>query len=248
MYKTIIIDDEEQSRNILREEIRLYCTNLCIAAEANSVQTAVEAIRTFQPDLVFLDIQLTDGTGFTILQQLDKIDFHIIFVTAYNQYGIEALKANATDYILKPIDKEELTEAVQKAEKSMTQKELQNNLAALIQKSIPSTPTTPKKIALSTAEGIHLYQAEEIIRCQSEGNYSTFYFNNGEKLLVAKTMKEIEKTLLIHQFERIHQSHIVNLNHIKRYISKDGGSIVLSDGTELPVAQRKKTRLLSLIK
>ena len=244
--RVLIIDDEEQSRVILRDELEANFPGLKIVGEAHNVESAISAISLLQPDLVLLDVQLTDGTCFTVLQSLEKVDFHIIFITAYDQYAIKAFRANAVDYLLKPIDQDELIEAVTIAEDLIKKDKLRINLQSLLNTAF--TPTKKNRIKLSTAEGIHLIDPAEIIRCKAEGNYTTFHLDSGEKLLISKTLKEVEKLLEGFHFERIHQSHIINFNLIKKYINRDGGHLVMIDGSEIPISQRKKSRLLSLLK
>ena len=244
MMKTIIIDDENHARIALKQEIEFNCPQLQIVAEANNVKTGIEVIHTHQPDLVFLDIQLTDGLGFDILDQVKHLKFKVIFTTAYSEYALKAIKFSALDYLLKPIDGEELREAIQRLKQS-TQESFDLQIQNFFKNQQLQNPH--KRIAFNTAEGIHLYELQNIIRCTSEGNYTHFYFSNGKKLLIAKTLKEAEELLCSYNFERIHKSHIINLDHMVSYFNKDNGYVVMSDKSEITVSQRKKPKLLALL-
>ncbi|MBK8566452.1 MAG: response regulator transcription factor [Saprospiraceae bacterium] len=243
MFKAILIDDEPNARATLRQEIDLHCPEIQIISEAGSVAEGVAVLQR-QPaiDLLFLDIQLTDGSGFDILEQVDYQVFKTIFTTAYSDYALKAIKFQPLDYLLKPIDAEELREAVNKALQTQ-QASFNQQMRQFIQQYKVAT-ATPERIALATADGIHLFSTKSIIRLASEGNYTTVYFENGKKLLLAKTLKDMEESLAMHSFERIHKSHLVNLDHVQSYVNRFGGEVVMSDGSELPVAQRKKSTLL----
>lgn len=246
MIKSILIDDEPNARATLRQELDLHCPEIKIVGEAASVQEAVQLFKS-QPDLqlLFLDIQLTDGSGFDILEQVDYQQFKTIFTTAYSDYALKAIKFSPLDYLLKPIDAEELRAAVDKA--LQTQQASFNQQMSLFIQLYRSATALPERIALATADGIHLFPVKSIVRLTSEGNYSTVFFENGKKLMLAKTLKELEENLARYRFERIHKSHLVNLDHVQSYVNRFGGEVVMSDGTELPVAQRKKAYLLQVL-
>ncbi len=240
--KVLIIEDEEQSISALRSEIAMNCPNLEIVGEAKTVSEGILMIETLQPELIFLDIQLSDGIGFDVLSHFqNKVDFKVIFTTAYSQYAIKAIKFSALDYLLKPIDAEELKKAVEKAFKSS-----QNELATKIETLIRNHSETParKKIVLPTSEGVSVFEVENILKCSAESNYTCIYFTNGKKMLFSKTLKEFEELLCNSGFERIHNSHIINLNHLSSFVNKDGGYVILSDKSTLPVSQRKKINLM----
>lgn len=245
MINAIIIDDEPAARASLALEIKLHCPNIRIIAEAGSVMESIEVIQANkQAGLLFLDIQLSDGSGFEILQNIDFQDYKIIFTTAYSEYALRAIKFSPLDYLLKPIDAEELTKAVDKALQSR-QSEFSEQLRRLMQQMNASQP--PPRIALATSDGIHLYFVKNIVRCASDGNYTTVFFDDGTKLLIAKTLKDLETLLEPYPFERIHKSHLVNLDHLRRYYNRFSGEVEMSDGSILPVAQRKKAQLLDLL-
>lgn len=239
--KTILIEDEEQSISALLTDLKKHCPEVTVIGTAGSVSEGIELIQKVNPDLVFLDVQLSDGLGFDILETYKSNDFKVIFTTAYSQYAIKAIKFSALDYLLKPINKDELKQAVNKAmhtDKDENQSKMEN----FIKNQNLLNPN--KRIALQTSQGIFLHELQTIIRCHSEGNYTTIHFTNDKRLLIAKPLKEFEELLSIYGFERIHHSHIINLNHLGSYLNKDGGYVVLSDNTTLPVSSRKKAQLL----
>jgi two-component system LytT family response regulator len=244
MIRALIIEDEQQARAALRYELANNCPTVHILGEASDVRSGIEAIQEHRPDLIFLDIQLTDGLGFQVLEQTQDIPYRIIFTTAFSDYALKAIKFSALDYLLKPVDGEELRLAVEKTgqhQHANYQKQLDNFLSHQKKENIQ------KRIALTTSEGIHLYELKHIVRCSSEGNYTRFFFADGKKLMIAKTLKELEDLLCQYNFERIHKSHIINLDHLVSYINKDNGYVLLSDQSTIAIAQRKKAKLLSIL-
>jgi len=243
--KTLIIEDEAQAISALKAEIAAHCPEIEILGTAGSISEGVDKIRILQPQLIFLDIQLSDGLGFEILNSYKDHDFRIIFTTAYSQYAIKAIRFSALDYLLKPIDSQELIDAVQKAAKSSKSLEI-----GKMENFIQNRHEDPirKKVAFQTSEGISIFEISTIIRCSSESNYTGVYFDNGKKILFSKTLKEFEDLLCSNGFERIHHSHLINLNHMTQFVNKDGGYVVLSDRSTLPVSQRKKAALLEVLK
>lgn len=245
VMKVLIIEDEEQSISALRSEIALNCPNIEIVGVAKTVSEGILMIESLQPELIFLDIQLSDGIGFDILTHFqDKIDFKVIFTTAYSQYAIKAIKFSALDYLLKPIDAEELKTAVDKAFKA-PQDELTTKIETLIRNQVESPAR--KKIVLATSDGVSVFEVDSILKCSAESNYTCVYFTNGKKMLFSKTLKEFEELLCNSGFERIHNSHIINLNHLSSFVNKDGGYVILSDKSTLPVSQRKKINLMTAL-
>ena len=239
MIRTIIIDDEDRGRRTLTTQISKYCPDLEIVGEANGVESGLEVIRNHKPDVVFLDIQMQDGTGFDLLQQIPKVNFAVIFATAYDQYAVQAFKFSATDYLLKPIDPDQLIKAVDKLKTELESQNLNKKLEALI-----SNKNNFEKIALPTFDGIILVKIREIIRCQSESNYTTLFLPKGEKIVVTKTLKDFDEMLSPIGFFRIHQSHLINMAFVNKYIKGDGGAVKMEDGTTLEVARRRKDTFL----
>ena len=244
--RAVIIDDEKQARNALASDIRVFCPEIVIVAEADSVKSGIKTITEQKPDLVFLDVEMTDGTGFDILEMLKPIDFHVVFTTAYDTHAVKAFKFSAVDYLLKPIDLEELIAAVKKISTISNHKALQMSLTALIENT-KHAPKELQKIVINSSDGHYIFSVHEIIRFEADRNYTKVIIENEKPLLVAKTLKHFEDLLKGQKFERVHQSHIVNVRNIKKYISKDGGYVVMSNSDNVPVAQRKKTELLELL-
>lgn len=225
-----------------------YCPNVIISGEAEGVQTGIKQIRQFKPDVIFLDIQMQDGSGFRLLESFDQVNFEIIFTTAFDQYAIKAIKYSALDYLLKPIIPEELIDAVKKVEDRKIAKNanINQNIDVLLD-NIKNKNSDSKKIVLTTAEKIHVIHVSEILRCESDNYYTNFFFTDGTKLLVSKTLKENEKMLKDHNFIRPHKSHLINVAYIKGYMKNDGGYILMSDNSKVPVSRRRKELIIETI-
>ncbi|HEY8399674.1 MAG TPA: response regulator [Cytophagaceae bacterium] len=242
MRKAIIIDDEKKSRITLRNQLEKYCENIQIIAEADSVQSGINEITRHNPEVVFLDIQMPDGTGFDLLNSFNEINFKIIFITAYDQFAVKAFKFSAVDYLLKPVDPDQLVAAVKKLEKMDELTEMTSKLRLLMENKL-----NIKKIALPTFEGIKLAKIDEIIRCEADSNYTTIYITNNRKIVVTRTLKEYEELLSGFDFVRIHKSHLINLRFVDKYVSGDGGYVIMEDGSQVEVARRRKDVLLNLL-
>jgi len=247
----VLVDDDAHLRKGMKAMLELYASEFQIVGEAENVHDAIAVISNQNPQVVFLDIQLSEGTGFDILEKLTelhgKISFQVVFITAHEQYAIKAFRFSALDFLLKPVDPEELQKVVAKIQATLQKHENFEHIELLLE-NIRKKADNFKRIALSTAEGIHLFNINEILRCESEDNYTKFYFVNGKSILISKTLKEYEELLGGQGFERIHQSHLINLAFLKSYIRKDGGYVVMSDGSHLPISQRKKERLQEILK
>lgn len=246
MIKAIIIEDEKMSRETLRRLLEKYCPTVEVVAEADGYRKGIEEIRKFSPDVIFLDIQMPDGSGFRLLEELDEIDFEIIFTTAFDQFAIKAIKYSALDYLLKPIIPQDLAEAITRVEKKKAEKTRKKNLEVIPQGAAMNDERS-QKIVLSTSEMIHVISVDDIIRCESDNYYTYFYFVDGRKLLVSKTLKENEELLSQYDFIRPHKSHLINIKYIKSYVRQDGGHILMSDGTRIPVSRRKKDKMMEII-
>lgn len=242
--RAVVVDDEAQSRVSLIGDLAEVCPDVEIVGEAHNAASAITTIRALRPDAVFLDVQLGDGTGFSVLEALRDLDFKVIFTTAYNEFAIKAFRFSASDYLLKPIDVDELSAAVGKVRSIATSDQAQL-LTALLENM--QRPGTPGKVVLKAQEGIHIVPADEVLRCESDGNYCKVFMVNAPTLLLAKTMKELENQLGGSGFERSHHSHLVNLAHVRQYVPRDGGYLLLSDGCTIPVAQRKRAQVLKAI-
>ncbi|RDK88671.1 LytR/AlgR family response regulator transcription factor [Marinirhabdus gelatinilytica] len=251
MISAVLVDDDKNLRNGMKKLLARFAPSISIVGEADSVATGVAVIQRSQPQVVFLDIQLNDGTGFDILEKVaaanQTISSNIVFITAHEQYAIKAFRFSALDFLLKPVDPEELQKVIEKI-KSVVQKKSDFSHIDLLLENIRKNVDNFKRIALSTSDGIHLFDISNIIRCESEDNYTKFYIEDHKPVLISKTLKEYEELLGEHNFERIHQSHLINLNYLKSYIKKDGGYVVMADGSRLPISQRKRERLQTILK
>lgn len=238
MIRAIIIDDIAEARAVLKSDLENYCPSIEVVGEAEGVVTGAKCINELKPDLVFLDIQMKDGSGFDLLEILPIKNFKLIFTTASDEYALKAFKFSAVDYLLKPIDPDELMEAVNRVE----HQEKASDRISLLKENL----NHPKRIALNTLDKIHIVQVAEIVRCESSVNYTMFYFTDDTKLLVTKTLKEFDQLLSDHDFIRVHQSHLINVKFIKGFTKSDG-YIFLKDGTKIPVSTRKKQVLMDMI-
>lgn len=244
MIKTIIIDDEMASREALAGLVRKYCPEIEVVAMADSVKTGIAAIEKHEPELIFLDVEMPFANGFDLLNSINNIDFEVIFTTAYDQYALKAIKFSALDYLLKPIDSEDLIEAVTKISKTKKRSSsVESGIHTLIQ-NLKTDVDGNKKIALPTLEGLEFVKLQDIIRCSATGNYTEFYLINDNKFISSKTLKQFEDILEDYNFFRAHHSHLINLDHIKKYYKGDGGHVVMTDGSVVTISKRKKPEFL----
>jgi two-component system, LytTR family, response regulator len=246
MIKAIIIDDEKTSRETLQGLLRRYCKNVEVIGEADGFRSGMEVIKKNKPDVIFLDIQMPDGSGFKLLEEIGNIDFEVIFSTAYDQFAIKAIKYSALDYLLKPINPEDLITAVEKLETKISKGKDDTGVKFLLD-SMKSHPSDKKKIVLSTSEGMHIVDIDNIIRCESEDYYTKFFLKEGKVIMVSKTLKENEELLAEHNFIRPHKSHLINLKYVKSFLRIDGGSIVMTDGSNVPVSRRKREQIVDIL-
>ncbi len=239
MLKAVVVDDETKAREALIAMLGLYCPSVKIVGQAWNVQSAFDLITQTQPDVVFLDIQMPDGIGFELLSRFQHVFFKFIIVTAYQEHAIRAFKFSAIDFILKPIDPTELEQAVEKLAETIKEQEQNLKLSAFAS-NIKDENRQSQKVLLKTNDSIEVVELGSIIRCESQNNYTLFFFNNRPKLLVSKTLKEFEVLLTGSGFLRTHQSHLVNVNYISNYIKQPDTHLILKDGTKIPVAVRKR--------
>ena len=239
MIRTVVIEDEEHSRKMLMAMLHEHCQAIHVVADADSVRTGLTAITEQRPELVFLDIELQSETSFEILERLPEINFELIFTTAFDHYALKAIKFCAIDYLLKPIDLNELQIAVAKAEKRVNREYLNKNLEVLLN-NIKSGSQSNHRIALSTLEGLLFVNVSEIIYCESSGPYTHFIFKQADKIITSKHLKEYEDLLSGYNFFRIHKSYLVNLQEIKKYIRGEGGHLIMSNGDSLNVSKQRK--------
>lgn len=236
----VIIDDEVNVREGLYSIIKKYCANVTVLGLANSADQGKELIKDTNPDLIFLDVQMSGKSGFDMLTEMESVDFDVIFVTSFDKYALKAIKYSALDYLLKPINIADLQMAVSKYDKDK-----KNNVSILLENL--NNPLGSQKIVIKHSGGIRYAYDAEIIRCQADGNYSTAYFQDGSELLVAKTLKDFEELMPMSHFLRVHQSHLINTRFVKAYIKGRGGSIEMNTGDIIPVARSRKKQILDML-
>ncbi len=244
MIKAIIVDDELGARESLSKMIEKNCKQLEIVAKADSMLAAFEAITNKQPNLVFLDIEMPNGNAFDLLEKFKEINFNIIFTTAYDHYAIKAIKFSAVDYILKPIDPEELVEAVKRFEKQQQNQPhvLDKQFKTLLSNVRPENKL--KKVGIPDGDGLIFINLSDIIRCESDGNYTFFILTSGKKIIASRTLGEYEQMFTEDNFFRVHRSHLINLQHVKKYIKGEGGYVIMSDDSQVEVSRRNKNEFL----
>jgi two-component system, LytTR family, response regulator len=246
MNKAIIIDDELHCIETLIEKIKIYCPSIEVINSFTKPQLAIDYLATEKPDIVFLDIEMPAINGFSLLEKLKDITFKIVFTTAYDQYAIKAIKFSAFDYLLKPIDKDDLILVADRIQVNTKKSSIESQIDVLLQQ-IKNTNTEQMKISIHTSEGIIFPLLRDIIRIESSSNYSIFYFENGKKSIVTKTLKEFEEILTKHDFFRIHNSHLINLSKIKEYHKVDGGTVELENGERIEVSRRRKDEFIQIL-
>lgn len=244
VLRTIIIDDEAPVRESLRKMLHDHCPGVKVIAEADGVQSGAEAIFSHHPDLILLDIKMNDGTGFDLLKAIEPAECKVIFITAYNEYAIKAFRFSALDYLLKPVDSDELKEAVERAEK-FVQKEMKTQLDTLVN-NLQTEDQAKKKIILRTFDNIHLVRMTDITCCESDSKYTSVYLQSGDKVVVSQSLKYYQDLLGDHGFYRVHKSFLINLEHVQRFEKGEGGFIILGNDLKVPVASRKRDELLEL--
>lgn len=240
--KVLVVDDEKNAREAIVTLLKLYFPEDTIIYQAESVHTAVDAIYKIVPDLLLLDIQLKDGSGFDILRKLEVISIPVIFITAYEEFAIQAFKFSALDYLLKPIDPDELQQAVLKAKQQIEKERIADRLEVFTQhfKEVESK----RRMVLKTADAIFFIQLEDIIYCQAEGAYTRFFLANEKPILVSRSLGEYEEMINSRHFIRVHQSFLVNMNRVIRYEKGDGGNLIVYREQSIPVSTRKKEAVL----
>ncbi|WP_298549991.1 LytTR family DNA-binding domain-containing protein [uncultured Algibacter sp.] len=240
---SIIVEDEETSREILKNYLKKYCPNVTVLGEAANVEEALVLIRNNNLDLVFLDVEMPYGNAFDLLDKVGDINFETIFVTAYNHYAIDALNAHASYYLMKPISIDELIKAVDYVTEIKTKEDaLQDQIL------VPKTNNIEGKITIPQLDGFAILNTTDILYCKADDNYTEIYLNNSKKKVVSKTLKYFEEALVNSGFARVHKSYLVNVNEVVKYIKGKGGSVMLSNGKQVMVSASKKSQLLSYFK
>ena len=241
----LLIEDEENARTLFKSMLREIAPHIQVIGEAISVSEGIRKIKKAKPQLLFLDVELADGTAFDLLRQIQNLQSQIIFITAYNHYALEAIRFAAIDYLLKPLNLTDLRRAVSRV------KPLQENRSVVAQMKVLldnfQTPKESRKMAIPTKEKIYFVEVDQIIRCESGGNYTWIYLKNGKKILSTHLLKEYEMMLGEESFFRIHHKHLINLDYIREYTRGEGGVVTLSNGERVEVSRRKKTAFLAVL-
>ncbi len=245
-YSAVIAEDELRSRDFLKSLVTEFCPQVEVVGSAASIDEAVPMINDLRPDILFLDIEMHNGTGFDILQQVEYRGFHVIFTTAYDQYAVKAIKFSALDYLLKPIDVEELQQAVKKAVEQLESKAPAQPLDILLQNLVKTT-SHDMTISLSTSEGMEFVPIAEITRLEASGPYTYFFLKDKRKIMVSRNLKEYELLLSDHDFFRLHNSYMVNLREVRKVLRTDGGYAVMNDESQIAISPKKKDEFLQLL-
>jgi len=243
MIRTVLVDDEIDSIRVLQKLLESFCPQVAIVGTANGVETALQVIRETDPDLVFLDIEMAQGNAFDLLNQLQPLSFQFIFVTAFDDYAIRAFKYSAVDYLLKPVDIDDLRSAISRVQERPLEKDLTQKMRTLLEH-MGSLQMSQQKMAIPTITGLMFVPVQEILRFEAKGNYTTIVMANNDTILATKTIKDYEEALPEAIFYRIHNSHIINLSRIREYQKGRGGSVVMEDGTVIEVASRRREEFL----
>jgi two-component system LytT family response regulator len=244
--KVLVVDNEKNIREGVVELIHDFCEDVTEIHQANGVQSGLSKIEDLKPDVVFLDVELDDGTGMDLLSKLHQINFHLIFITAHNKYAIDAFKFSAIDFLLKPIDPQELINAFKKVKQQHKNKHLSNQLQVM-QDSLNKMASLDKKIVLKDSSSIYFINVNDIIRCESSGQYTEFYIEDSKRIVISKSLKEYESLLEPYGFIRPHHSHLININKILRFDKVNGGNLIMETLEEIPVSHRKKAHILQFL-
>ena len=245
MIRAILIDDESNSLEMMEWLLKTYCPQVIVEAMCDSGEKGIEAIRQYKPDLVFLDIEMPHMNGFDMLEQFDKLFFDVVFCTAYDQFAIKAFRYSALNYLLKPVDPDDLKETIRRLEekKSSPSKEQIDLLLQHIRQ--PASPAV-QRIALTTGDGLIFVETSDILYCQAESNYTNVVLVGGKKILVSKVLKDIDETLSGNDFYRVHNSYLINLNHIQKFVRGEGGYIIMDDGANIGISRSRRQEFMDL--
>ena len=247
MLRTVIIDDEEKSRQSLKRWLLKYCSGVGVVGVADGVASGIECIKEHKPDLVMLDIRMQDGTGFDLLKEIGPLTFQLIFTTAYDEYAVKAFKFSAVDYLLKPIDIEELEAAIDRVKTNIKKQENKYDLQSIVKNLLEFNNTDPR-ITISTDSTLEILRANNIIRLEADGSYTLFLMSDGRKILSSKSLKYYEELMEEYLFLRVHKSHIVNLSYVMRFLKSDGGSVELRNGDKVPISRRRRDAFMEIYK
>ena len=246
MIRALIVDDEKNARDVLRMQLDQYCPEVEIIGQSSGGEESIALIRQLHPELVFLDIEMPGINGFDVLRETSAIPYQVIFTTAYDQFAIRAFKYSAIDYLLKPIDIEELKTAIHKFKKSDI--DLMSSRMNSLFEILESRQNEKDWISIPAGEGFEIVRYMDIVRCESDSNYTDIILASGKKIKLAKTLKEVELQLPSNQFFRLHHSHLVNINHISKYYKTDGGYVEMADGSQINISRSRKEDFFELMK
>jgi len=246
MIRTIIVEDEPYSREHLETLVGDFCKKVDLVGLAGDVSSGFELIKKMEPDLVLLDIEMPDGTGFELLQKFPEIKFEIIFTTAFAEYAVQAFNYSAIHYLLKPIDPEELVSAIDKVEEEMRRKNIEDRINALFH-NLQSQSDNMERIVLTSGTNVFVVNTNEIVMCQAEKNYTHFFLEDGRNIMVAKTIKEYDGMLSGNGFSRVHRQYLINISHVKSFDKSNGGEVYLTGDVKVPVAMRNKDLMMVLL-
>jgi len=246
MIKAIIIDDEKNALEVLEMQLNQFCKEVLVVATCNGGKEGVKAIKELQPDLVFLDIEMPHINGFDVLNQTKNLNYKVIFTTAYDQFAIKAFKFSAIDYLLKPIDIVDLQNAVEKAQKESLNHNLEDKIKLLVEQYYPQK--NRQKVALPVGNMLEFFDVDEIIRVESDSNYSHIFLANQKKITLSKTLKDVEENIKGEPFFRVHQSHLINTNHVEKAVKGENAYVLMRDGTTITVSRNRKEEFFELFR
>lgn len=246
MIKAVIIDDEKNALEVLEMQLNQFCKEVLVVATCNGGKEGVKAIKELQPDLVFLDIEMPHINGFDVLDQTKNLNYKVIFTTAYDQFAIKAFKFSAIDYLLKPIDIVDLQNAVEKAQKETQNHNLEDKIKLLVEQYHPQK--NRQKVALPVGNMLEFFDVDEIIRVESDSNYSHIFLANQKKITLSKTLKDVEENIKGEPFFRVHQSHLINTNHVEKAVKGENAYVVMKDGTTITVSRNRKEEFFELFR
>lgn len=244
--KILIVDNEKEVRGLLKDMIASISANAYIVEEAEGVETGLQKINIFQPDVIFLDVEMNDGTGFDLMNRVSNPAFQLVFTTAHNKYAVQAFKCSAIDYLLKPVDFTELENSLQKAAAAISGNSLSKQMAVLMQQ-LSAKDTSEKQIVLKDSEASYFVKVADILYCEAEGSYTKFYVHNNTPIIISKNLSIYEELLALYGFIRTHHSYLVNPAKIKMYDKADGGTLILDSGHTVPISHRKKDYVMQVL-
>ncbi len=244
--KILLVDNEKEVRELLKDMITAIAPDIFQLEEAEGVMSGIQKINSFKPDIVFLDVEMNDGTGFDLLYKIGTLSFQLIFTTAHNKYAVQAFKCSAIDYLLKPVDFNELDKALQKAKTNIFGNSLSKQIEILMQQ-LSAKDSADKQIVLKDSEASYFVKISDILYCEAEGSYTKFYFATETPIIISKNLSTYEDLLSIYGFVRTHHSYLVNASKIKMYDKTDGGTLILTSGHTVPISHRKKDYVMHLL-